>query len=120
MNSYLFLGVAVLFNTLGNVLLRIGMDKVGPLQADNVFRKALKALQQPEVLVGVVSLAGYFFCYGYSLIQVDVSLANPLTAMNIVLGTIYANFVLGEQVSRKRWLGLGMVALGGLLAGVNL
>lgn len=120
MNSYLFLGLAVLFNTVGNVLLRIGMDKVGPLPATDVVRGALRALAQREVLIGIVCLAGFFACYSYSLMHVDVSLANPLTALNIVLGTIYAAVVLREKVTPKRWAGLGMVALGGLLAGVNL
>lgn len=105
------LGVAIICNTLADILLRLGMERVGTL--------SWQAVKEWRVVVGVLMMASFFGLYSMSLSQVDVSLANPLTALNIVLGTLYASLRMGEKVSRRRWAGVLLVTLGAVLAGLT-
>ena len=66
-----------------------------------------------------------FVCNGisfFSLLKLlslsDLSFAVPATAASIVVETIAAHWVLGENVTRERWFGAAAVAVGvWLLAG---
>lgn len=119
---WFMLGIAIVLNTFGNVFLREGMKRVGevsvsgPSQLLGVARKVLREWRVP---LGISCMAGFFACYSGALTRVDVSLANPLTAMNIVLGTLYAAFRMGENVSARRWAGIALVSLGAMVAGFS-
>jgi uncharacterized membrane protein len=43
----------------------------------------------------------------------------PATAFNYVVGTLGAKYILNEQVSRKRWMGVVMVCVGVTLVLIN-
>jgi drug/metabolite transporter (DMT)-like permease len=65
----------------------------------------------------VVFMAISFFAFLKLLEREDLSFAVPATAASLVLETILARLVLGEQVERRRWAGALMVACGVVLLG---
>lgn len=115
---WFMLGAAIVLNTVGNVLLREGMLRVGEVSLTSP-RQWLAVARQWRVPLGIACMAGFFINYSGALTRVDVSLANPLTAMNIVLGTIYAAWQMGEKVSPRRWAGVALVCAGAMLAGFS-
>jgi len=48
-----------------------------------------------------------------------LSVVIPATAFNYVVGTLGAKYILNEQVSRKRWMGVAMVCVGVALVLIN-
>ncbi len=72
---------------------------------------------QPIVLLGILSMAGYFGAYMAALIWVDVSVANPLTALSYPIATGYAIIVLRERVSILRATGVVCIVLGAIFVG---
>lgn len=113
MTSYLLVAVAVVSTTVANVLLRLGMERVGKVHG--LFATVRAALAEPRVWAGVACLLSFFVCYNVALMRLPVSLANPLTAVNIVLGVAFAAWKLGESVSPRRWFGVALVMLGVVL-----
>lgn len=107
--------VAVLGATVGDVLLSIGMRRVGDIaQSDwrSVISYFWRAFTNPYVFGGILCLAIYFFTWLVVLSGADLSLALPMTALTFVLGAFLARFWIGETVSLSRWLGTAIIAVG--------
>lgn len=98
--------------SLANVLLKVGMDRWGALEAANnlSIRSALALWQLP---LGVVLMTTQFvgmlilFKWGW-----DASVVVPVFGMNYVLTAVLGKYLLGEPVQGLRWLGIGLVIAG--------
>jgi len=108
--------VAVLLGVLGQLLLKMGMTQVGPLESGKglggLIRVGIRVFSNLKVLGG-------FAAYGISslfwiavLSKINLSLAYPMLALNYVLVPLTAWLFLGEQVPTLRWLGMGVIIVG--------
>ena len=89
-----------------------------------LFRSALlrflgKALRSGWVWTALPLLAGSFYSLLVLLSWAPLSVVIPATAFNYVVGTLGAKYILNEQVSRKRWMGVAMVSVGVALVLIN-
>lgn len=113
--SLLLVLVSSLLGVSGQILLKMGMERMGVLDlssATAALRTATQVFMTPWVLLGLG-------CYGVSAViwlvvlsRLDVSLAYPLLALNFVLVPLFAWLLLGEQVPSWRWVGIGIVLIG--------
>ncbi|MBX3172396.1 MAG: DMT family transporter [Candidatus Eremiobacteraeota bacterium] len=114
--DYLALALAVVLKACGDALLGRAMNdekRLSPWQA------WLRILKNPGLLLGVIVTALHFGLYAYCLQRLPVTLANPLTALTIVIGTFYAQWGLGERVNRRRWGGIVLVTSGAMLVSLS-
>lgn len=116
------LGLAIVFASIGDVLLSTGMRENGELKIRGL-RDILGALRrmftQPKVLFGLLAMTGYFGSYMAALTMVDVSVANPLTALSYLIATLYATAILRERVSVTRAVGIVLIVLGAIFVGLS-
>jgi ceramide glucosyltransferase len=114
MKTFLLLCSLVVCGSLGEILSAKGMKKVG----DVSFRpKALIAalgrmIRSPYLFCGVACLAGAFFSFISLLSYADLSFVAPLTAVSYITNTLGARFFLKERISKSRWMGTSLVAIG--------
>jgi len=104
--------------TCGDLLQTFGVKKHGEIHDFRLgaLGRALAAVaRNPYVVVSVFMMAVSFFAFMALLKVADLSFAVPATAATYVLETILARYLLGEQVSRKRWAGALLVACGVVL-----
>jgi drug/metabolite transporter (DMT)-like permease len=116
------LGLAIAFASLGDILLSKGMQKNGEVNVRrlrDVAGVARHVFATPVILLGVLCMALYFGCYIASLAWVDVSVANPLTALSYLVATVYATVALRERVSFMRWAGIVGIVLGAIFVGIS-
>ena len=107
----------ILFGSLGNVLMKRGLNDVGQISVHNLFH-AITALFNPWVATGTILLIGFMACYMTALSWADLTYVLPATAMGYVLVAILGKFFLGEPISTTRWLGILMITAGvGFVAG---
>ena len=101
------LGFAIIFGAFGDILLSVGMRRTGgvAVSSSQDILKALKqAFSSPFVLLGVCSMALYFASYIAALAWIDVSVANPLTALSYLIASIYAiAFAKGNSIRSGCW-----------------
>jgi drug/metabolite transporter (DMT)-like permease len=116
MNDYLALSLAVLLKALGDALLGRAMNDEKQLTP---WQAVLRIVKKPRLLAGIAATALHFALYAYCLQRLSVSLANPLTAFTIVIGTLYAQWGLGERVTPRRWSGVALVTTGAILVGLS-
>lgn len=72
----------------------------------------LKATRVPSMWCGIGLMAVAFFALLAMLSIEEVSFVVPVTALSYLAGAIGAKTLLGERISRERWLGLTLVCLG--------
>lgn len=115
--TILYLSVAIITNSFGNLLLAIGMDRM-PAFGHVALSQYLWALvADPFLMPGAALTAIYAFAQLSLFSWADLSFVVPCTALSYVLSTVLAEFILGESVDLARWAGVLLITLGvGLVA----
>jgi len=108
----IFLVVAVIANSFGNLLLAIGMDGM-PSFADTPFPHYVYLLvANPYVIPGTVLSAIYMLAQLSLFSWADLSFVAPMIASSYVVTALLSEFVLGERVELERWLGVLLICMG--------
>jgi len=99
----------------GQVLLKIGLNKIGEISINSVSTLGnffISVIKSPLVVTGL-------FCYVISaaiwlvvLSAVDLSFAYPFIGLTYVLILIVSKFVLKEDVNPIRWAGAAIITIG--------
>lgn len=114
MKTFLLLCSLIAFSSLGEILSAKGMQQIG----DVSFRpRALlgafwRMLRNRFLFAGVFCLALSFFSFISLLSYADLSFVVPLTAVGYITNTLGARFFLHERISKERWMGTLLVAIG--------
>ena len=117
----LILVIAFSFEAFGVIVLKRGLDQIGPRYTERkaampVWKNVLKLVgdwfTNKDVLLGLLLETIFFVLLQYLLAQRDVSFVWPLTAVSFIMTTLAAKFFLGEQVSAVRWAGVVLIVIG--------
>lgn len=108
----------VVAGTAGELCVSRAMKVVGDAKGfrpRDIGRLILSALRVPWMWLGVGMMAAAFFALLAVLSVFNVSFVVPVTALSYVVGTFGSAVFLQERVSRRRWLGVVLVAVGVIL-----
>lgn len=112
----MLVGVTV-FAAAGDSMLSHGMKQAGPVSLHHL-QSLILAVLNPWVVVGIILLLAFFASYMNALSWADLTYVLPATSLGYVLLALVARFVLHEQVSPLRWLGIALISGGvGFVAG---
>ncbi len=115
-NPVVFLLAAVCLGTLGQFLMKSGMNQVGGI--DRLTLAALvRTFSNPFVFFGFASYGVSSVCYLMALSKLDLSAAYPMVGVGYVLVMLVSWLVLRESVSPLRWLGTLLIVAGVWLVG---
>ncbi len=110
--------VAAASAALGQILVRRGMLQVGSLETYSPWPVMVyfwHALCNPNVIVGTILNAAFYFLFLAALSWTDVTVALPMTAIEYGFAAVLAILMLKESVPPVRWMGIAMVILGVIL-----
>ena len=110
-NKYLVLAGVTVCAAAGDSLLSRGMREVGNISFQNLSSIIL-AILNPWVALGILFLLGFFASYMTALSWADLTYVLPATSLGYVLLALIAKFVLHEQISVTRWLGIVLISAG--------
>jgi drug/metabolite transporter (DMT)-like permease len=109
-------GVTV-FAAAGDSVLSYGMKQSGTISI-NHLQGLIYAILNPWVALGILLLLAFFATYMTALSWADLTYVLPATSLGYVLLALVARFLLHEQVSPLRWLGIALITGGvGFVAG---
>ncbi len=95
---------------LGRAMKQTGeLERLHPGHAANLIWRALRV---KWIWIGVSMMAIAFFSLLLLLSFESVSFVVPVTALSYLVGALGGIFFLGEHVSLRRWLGIGLVCVG--------
>jgi len=109
-----FTALVIVTNVLGNLLLTLGMRRVGSLIGEPP-QSYILALFHPLVACGVSLLIVWLISQMTLLSWADLSFVMPVTSVGYVLSALMGRVFLHEQVSWRRWAGIGIIMLGVIL-----
>jgi drug/metabolite transporter (DMT)-like permease len=109
----LFLFIAL--KAVGNLSLAWGMKHLPTAGANPLAY--LRAMLDPYVAVGVVSLVVALLARMVLLSLADLSFVLPVTAIGYVIAAFLGKTVLHEAVSGRRWMGTALIFIGAVLVG---
>ncbi|MGA2723376.1 MAG: hypothetical protein ABSG79_13305 [Bryobacteraceae bacterium] len=107
LKTWSFAVVVVFCNVFGNFFLKRGMpaELATPLAYITV-------LFHPWVALGVVLLIVWLMMRMALLSWADLSYVVPVTAVGYVLVAVVGKVLLNEQITMKRWTGIGLIVAG--------
>ncbi len=110
--TLLFIAIAVVGNSFGNLLLALGMDRMPDFAAVALHRYLLGLVENAALLSGAALTAVYTLAQVSLFSWADLSYVVPCIASSYVLSTLLGEFVLGERVQMVRWLGVALICFG--------
>jgi len=115
--KYLVLAGVTVFAAAGDSMLSHGMKQTGSISL-NHLQGVIFAITNPWVAIGILLLLAFFATYMTALSWADLTYVLPATSLGYVLLALVARFLLHEQVSPMRWLGIALITGGvGFIAG---
>lgn len=115
--KYLVLAGVTVFGAAGDSVLSHGMKQVGSISIHDL-PSVVFAVLNPFVAVGILLLLAFIVLNMTALSWADLTYVLPATSMGYVLLALSARFILHEQVSLMRWLGIVLISGGvGFIAG---
>ena len=113
-----FLALTVASTVIGQLLVKQGIREVGPSpsQVEMLPRFVWAALTNLKVLSGLACAVAGAVSWMVTLSRTDLSFAYPFMGLSIVLVLALSGALFGESVPLTRWLGVGIVCLGILVA----
>jgi drug/metabolite transporter (DMT)-like permease len=113
--EFILFALIVVAGTGGELCVSRAMKAVGEAPGFHPIETAMfiyRALRTPWMWVGVGMMAIAFFSLLGALATFNVSFVVPVTALSYVAGAFGSSVFLREHLSRERWLGVFLVAVG--------
>ncbi len=114
----LFILITIVFTVIGQLLVKQGMREVsaGIGQGADVTQLIFRALTNLKVVSGLGSAVIAALSWMVAVSNSDLSFAYPFMGLPIVLVLALSGTLFGEVVPITRWLGVGIVCVGLLIA----
>jgi drug/metabolite transporter (DMT)-like permease len=115
LRQFFLFTVIVAAGTGGELCVARAMKNVGTtlsFRPAQIIKVIARGLCQPFMWAGVTMMALAFFAFLGALATYNVSYVVPVTALSYVVGAFGGAFFLRERVSRRRWIGVLLVAIG--------
>ncbi len=119
---FIILIIAAIVESAGVALLSWGLKDVPGMReitVGEVVRMVKAGVTNPKIVFGVALEALFFFALLYMLANFPVSFVWPLTSLGFIFTTLSARFILNENVSAVRWIGVSLIAIGAALTGYS-
>lgn len=109
--------IAVFFESAGHICLKQAAD--GDPARKNPFEFIIRAIGDKKTTIGIACFVLEFCCWTLVLQRLEVGLAYQLGCMSFVSVAILSRIFLGEQLDKKRWIGIFFILAGSVLVGAS-
>ena len=118
MGSVLALACVVALAVAAHITLKVGMDRVGQVGADELqspIGLAVSMVSTPLVVIAIPLFAASFVAWTIALSRMQLSVAYPALSMTYVLIPVASWVLLNEPISMLHWVGMAVVVTGVLM-----
>ncbi len=113
MKYYLILGVAIITNALANVMIKIGMNRVGGMEIASLTEIWNKFFLNYVIWFGIGCFIIALISYSYVLSHIQLSIAYPImTSLGFVIVIVTSLLYLGEKLTLLQMGGIAFIILG--------
>ncbi|MEO8419039.1 MAG: EamA family transporter [Methylophilaceae bacterium] len=120
LKPWLLLTFSVLLDSAGTVLFKHGTNQLA-VTSKTGWRghldSVVSALKRREIALGVLLYIAEYLVWLAFLSTTLLSIAFPLSSLNVILILVASAIFLGEKVGMRRWLGAALIIGGIFLVG---
>ncbi len=109
--SFIFMGLAVIFTSIGQILQKIGSGRVKKEHL-SIGIKSIFIFFDPFIFGALIMLFFATIFYLLALSKLPLSIAYPMLSSGYVLVVLLSKIFLKERVSLKRWVGVFIIITG--------
>ena len=104
----------VLCNVAAQISLKMGMARIGhfTFQSINIVPIGWQIITSPWIMVGLAIYVISMIIWLMVLSRIEVSIAYPLTSLGYVLNGVVAYFLLHENITSVRIIGIVVILVG--------
>jgi uncharacterized membrane protein len=111
----IFIAIAVLANSFGNLMLSIGMNNMPAFTHVTLVNYLLHLIANPFVLPGAALMAVFTLAQLSLFSWADLSFVVPCVASSYIVTTALSEFILEEHIHAERWVGVLLIVAGVVL-----
>ena len=112
LTAFLLVAGAVCLTVTGELFLKSGMNRIGPVVLAALSSTAARVVQVPQVWIGFGFIGCGALLWLAAISRVDLSWAYPILSLGYLLVLVFSRIILGEPVSPIRWIGTAVIVLG--------
>jgi drug/metabolite transporter (DMT)-like permease len=110
--------ISILLGSVGQIFIKKGLNNLGSLDFSmGLIGSYSRIFLSPLIIFGIVIYFFGVFFWLYGLSKIELSFAFPFVSLSYILVFILSWFLLGENISLLRWVGLATICLGVFLVG---
>ncbi len=120
LKPWLLLTFSVLLDSAGTVLFKHGTNQLTATSKTGWrghLDSVVSALKRREIALGVLLYIAEYIVWLAFLSTTLLSIAFPLSSLNVILIMVASTIFLGEKVGMRRWLGAALIIGGIFLVG---
>lgn len=110
--TIIFITIAVLANSFGNLLLAIGMEGMPDFAHLGIPRYLLLLVSSPFIIPGALVSFIYTLAQLSLFSWADLSYVVPCVASSYIVTTLLSEFILNEPIHVQRWVGVVLIVCG--------
>jgi uncharacterized membrane protein len=111
----LFIVIVVVTNTMGNLLLAIGLGKLPHFSIASIFGYLAAFLSNGWILGGIALVTTWMLSQLSMYTWADLTYVLPITTSSYIVTAFLGRFVLHQHISLTRWIGILVITAGVLL-----
>lgn len=115
-NIYIIL-LTILFNSLSQILLKVGAQKIGSGYTPNSLQNILAVLVSPAIFFGLILYIASFALWILVLSKVEVSVAYPMLSIGYIFVALLAFFYLNEPLTLNKIFSISLIIIGVIMLG---
>ena len=106
--------LGVLLNAAAQLLLKAGMARIGHFNfsLSNIWPIGIQVATNPWIIVGITCYVISVVVWLLVLSRVDVSMAYPMVSLGYIVNAVAAYYLLGENVTVMRMVGITVILVG--------
>jgi transporter family protein len=120
--NFFLLALLISTQVLGDIGLSRGMKDFGavnPLDFSTLLPLGLYLITNIWIWIGLSFLIVSLVLYLTAISRLDLSFVLPIHSFSYVVNAIFAGFLLGEHISKMRWLSTFIICFGVLFIGIS-
>lgn len=112
--------VMVIFGPLGDAVLKLGMKQIGVISdwsPANLAHLFVTVFASGMIWLGIASLFTFFIAFTVVLSWADYSYVQPASSFAYGIVALLGHYMLGENITLMRWIGILIICFGVLIVG---
>jgi len=112
LTPYLFILGTVAGTSLGQFLVKAGVDAVKKTAPETSLQFIISSLLNPLIILGLAMAFGAFLSWIFAMRHFPLNYAYPFTALNITIVFLLSSVIFNEQIPPIYWLGFFLIVSG--------